>query len=86
MSKITIVKIKIIGTGGHGSQPEILKVAIWKAIWFYTEMLKFIDELHKTSQYPFACTFPVFNAGERYNVISESALIEGTLRTFDAST
>ncbi len=43
MSKITIVKIKIIGTGGHGSQPEILKVAIWKAISFYTEMLKFIE-------------------------------------------
>jgi hypothetical protein len=29
MSEITIVKIKVIGTSGHGSEPEKLKVAVW---------------------------------------------------------
>lgn len=29
------------------------------------------------------CTLPVFHSGERFNVISESVSIEGTLRSFD---
>jgi len=29
MSEITVLNITVIGTGGHGSSPETLKVAIW---------------------------------------------------------
>jgi len=42
MSKITIFQLKIIGTGGHGSEPENLKVAIWKGIDFYQQMQVFL--------------------------------------------
>lgn len=31
----------------------------------------------------FVCTIPVFNAGSRYNVFSESAHLEGTIRSYD---
>ena len=70
-----------MGDGGYGSAPEGLKIAIWKGIWFYGEIQSYIKKLQDEGR-QFACTFPVFHAGERFNVISESAVIEGTLRTF----
>jgi metal-dependent amidase/aminoacylase/carboxypeptidase family protein len=83
MSKSTVLKIKIIGTGGHGSEPEKLKVAIWRAVDFYQKITKFLSDLLISSGKFFVCTLPVFHSGERFNVISESASMEGTLRTFD---
>lgn len=35
MSESTVLKITITGTGGHGSEPDLCKVAIWKAVDFY---------------------------------------------------
>jgi metal-dependent amidase/aminoacylase/carboxypeptidase family protein len=34
------VKIKITGTGGHGSEPESLKYALPKAINLYSNIMK----------------------------------------------
>ena len=62
MAQATINKIKIIGDGGHGSAPEGLKVAIWKGVWFYSEIQAFIKKLQEEGR-QFACTFPVFHAG-----------------------
>ena len=45
MSQISILKIKILGDGGHGSVPEGLKVAIWKAVQFYKSIMEYIDKL-----------------------------------------
>jgi hippurate hydrolase len=70
MSQVTVIDIKITGTGGHGSEPETLKVAIWKAVEFYQKMMKFLDELKAKTGKLFVCTLPVFQSGERYNVIS----------------
>lgn len=75
MSQNTLILIKIIGTGGHGSEPENLKVAIWKAVEFYQKIMKFLDELKEKSGKFFVCTLPVFKSGERFNVISETVTI-----------
>ena len=42
MSQISILRIKIFGEGGHGSAPEGLKVAIWKAVEFYKQLQDYI--------------------------------------------
>ena len=83
MSKITVIKVGIVGTGGHGSEPEKLKVAIWKAVDFYQKITQFVEQLKQSTGKFFVCTLPVFHSGERFNVISESVAIEGTLRSFD---
>ena len=83
MSKVTTLKITIVGTGGHASTPEFSKVAIWKAVDFYSRLEEFNAELKEKTGKLFICTLPVFQAGERYNVISSTVTIEGTMRTFD---
>jgi len=41
MSQISIIKVTITGTGGHGSEPEKLKVALWKAVTFYQQITQY---------------------------------------------
>jgi metal-dependent amidase/aminoacylase/carboxypeptidase family protein len=43
MSEITILEIKIIGTSGHGSEPEKVKESLRAAVKFYQQALDFID-------------------------------------------
>ena len=45
MSQISILKIVIVGDGGHGSTPEGLKIAVWKAVEFYTKIQEYIGKL-----------------------------------------
>lgn len=78
----TIIKIKIKGQGGHGSEPESLKYALPKAIEFYSGILKLERSLKEKHGNVFSIMFPLFNSGERYNVISETVTIEGAVRTF----
>jgi metal-dependent amidase/aminoacylase/carboxypeptidase family protein len=63
MSQVTILKIKITGTGGHGAEPERCKVAVWKAVDFYQQFQDFLKELKQNTGKDFACTLPIFQAG-----------------------
>lgn len=47
MSEITILQITIIGTGGHGSEPEKCKESIRAGIKFYQKALDYLDALKK---------------------------------------
>lgn len=82
MSAGTQVHITIQGTGGHGSEPENLKFALPRAIAFYQNMQAFTHQLKQIHGDSLTIMFPVLNSGERYNVISETVSIEGTLRTY----
>jgi amidohydrolase len=82
MASITYLKVSITGTGGHGSEPESLKYALPKAIAFYEGLMKLDSELKEKYGNVFTIMLPVLKAGERYNVISESVVIEGNLRAF----
>lgn len=82
MSSIVILKIDIIGTMGHGSEPEKVKDCIRAAVKVYESINSYIDEVRKENP-TFVCTLPVFQAGSRYNVFGEKAHLEGTIRSYD---
>jgi len=70
MSEITILEIKIHGTGGHASEPEKCKFSVRAAVKFYQQALDYLDNLLKEKPNKFVCTLPIFQSGERLNVIS----------------
>ena len=43
MSEITILEITILGTGGHGSEPEKLKEAVPAAVKFYQKAMDYLS-------------------------------------------
>ena len=43
MSEITILEITIIGTSGHGSEPEKLKEAIPAGVRFYQKAMNYLN-------------------------------------------
>ena len=44
--------------------------------------MEYLDELKKEKEGQFICTLPVFQSGERFNVISDTCFISGTIRSF----
>jgi len=82
MSSGTILKIDIIGTMGHGSEPEKVKDCIRAAVKVYQSINNYVEGVRKENP-GFVCTFPVFQAGSRYNVFGEKAHLEGTVRSYD---
>lgn len=45
MSEATRLKITILGTGGHGSEPDQLKVSVIAAIGFYQQFMDYLTQL-----------------------------------------
>ncbi|EAR99577.2 amidohydrolase (macronuclear) [Tetrahymena thermophila SB210] len=80
MSEVTVINLTIIGKGGHGSEPEKANDPVSAAVDFHIKFRK-IQEKYKGRQY--VCTLPTFNAGERFNVFPDKALLTGTLRSFE---
>ncbi|EGR30960.1 hypothetical protein IMG5_120230 [Ichthyophthirius multifiliis] len=80
MAQVCIIKLTIIGKGGHGSEPLKAIDPIQAAIDFHIKFRQ-INEKHKNRQ--FVCTLPIFQAGERYNVIPQTAFLSGTFRSLE---
>ncbi len=74
--------IKFIGKGGHGSQPYNCINPIVMATDFLTRMNQYMAQ---QVQGKLGCvlSFGQFTAGSAPNIIPESAILKGTLRTFD---
>ena len=45
--------------------------------------MDYLDGLLKQKPDAFVCTLPIFQVGERFNVISERAFISGSIRSFE---
>ena len=58
-------------------------MAVWEGINLYQKIKNYLDELKLLKKDLFVSTFPIFQAGERFNVISESAYMEGSIRSFE---
>lgn len=43
--EMTILEIKIIGTSGHGSEPDTLKQSVKAAVTFYQKAMTFLKKL-----------------------------------------
>ena len=74
LSEMTVIQISIYGDGGHGSEPEGLKVSLWKAMQLYNTISEHVASL-KAEGRKLECVWPVLHAGERFNVIGEKAYI-----------
>ena len=78
-SSIDIFQIRIEGKGGHGSALEYTVDPIKAAMLIYQGIEGVVAR--ETSMFHSAtCSIGHFEAGTMYNVIPESALLEGTLR------
>lgn len=82
MSSVYGFKIKISGKGAHGSTPEQGVDPIATAVHIYLALQELIAREISASQEA-ALTIGHIEAGSVPNAIPDSAMMEGTLRTFD---
>ena len=82
MSHFTIINIKIIGKGGHGSSPEKCNNPIPIAARAYLAIFEQLNEYQKTSSGNIRFSMTAFQGGNTCNVIPSSVQIKGTLRDF----
>ena len=77
----TVVKIKIIGQGGHGSTPHKLTDPIAGANAVYSA-LHTIASRNIDSRENFVFTICNVQAGHTYNVFPDEAMMEGSIRAY----
>ena len=79
----TQLKIVVHGRGGHGSAPHNLADPISCASEII-QALHTIKSRNLDSRKNVVLSVTHFEAGHTFNVVPDSALIEGTLRTYDS--
>jgi metal-dependent amidase/aminoacylase/carboxypeptidase family protein len=50
---------------------------------FYQRALDYLDALKQEKEGKFVCTLPILKVGERFNVISDTCFISGSIRSFE---
>lgn len=80
MSEVTIIKLEIIGKGGHGSEPLKANDPVQAAVDFHIKLREIQKKFHGRN---YVCTIPVLKGGERFNVIADKVILEGTLRSLE---
>lgn len=85
MANADSFRLKVIGKGGHGSEPhralDALVVASQIVVAAQTIVSRRIDPLKAA-----VITFGTFNSGYRHNIIAQYAELTGTVRTLDEET
>ena len=84
-SQTSIFKIKLTGTGGHGSTPHKLIDVISGAIQVF-EALHTIVSRNVDSSKDVTVMVGRVQSGSIYNVFPDHAFIEGQIKTFDRET
>lgn len=78
-------RIRIIGVGGHGSEPQraidALSIACQYVVMAQTIVSRKVAPFNAA-----VVTFGTMNSGYRYNIIAPYAELTGTVRTFDSET
>ena len=77
-------KIKVTGSGGHAAMPHDTTDAIAATNQIVTALQTIVSRNADPFD-PAVVTIGKFNAGSQYNVIAETALLEGTIRTQSAN-
>ena len=62
MSECVSLEIKVFGTKGHGSTPELVKDAVKAGVRIYKAIEEVKDELNQ-KKLNFVCTIPVIRGG-----------------------
>lgn len=75
-------RIRIIGKGGHGSDPQNSVDSLVIGSYFVSEAQTIVSRMIPSFN-PAVVTFGTFNSGYRFNIIAQYAELTGTVRTFD---
>jgi amidohydrolase len=76
-------RITVHGRQSHGAMPWKGVDAIVTAAEIVTSAQVIVSRQLDINQDPAVVTFGVFNGGQRFNIVSDTAHLEGTVRTFD---
>lgn len=82
MSSADSFVINLQGKGGHGSMPHDTIDPLVAACALVTDAQHIISREIPPSEFG-VLTFGIVNSGSRHNIIPNTALIEGTIRTYD---
>ncbi|OFK57932.1 peptidase M20 [Globicatella sp. HMSC072A10] len=77
-----IFKIHFKGKGGHAAQPHLSHDAVVMAAEYVNNVQSIISRAVDPLS-PAVLTIGKFEAGDRFNIIAENAVLEGTVRTFN---
>lgn len=81
-SSVDIFQIEVSGRGGHGSAMELVVDPIHAVVQIYQSIEGIVAR--ETSMFHSAtCSIGHLEGGSMYNVIPQTALLEGTLRCYD---
>ncbi|WP_301109915.1 M20 family metallopeptidase [Sporosarcina sp.] len=84
MAAVDKFSIKVQGIGGHGARPHQAVDAIVIASEIVNSLQKIVSRQVDPLQSA-VVTIGVLQAGSAFNIIADKALLEGTVRTFDAA-
>jgi amidohydrolase len=85
MASSTIVNIKIVGLGGHGSLPHKVKDPITAGA-YVLNALHTIKSRNVDNKENFVFTITKFVSGHTYNVFPDEANMSGTIRAYNDET
>ena len=85
MAAVDKFEIKIEGKGGHGAKPHDSIDSIVIGSEIVSSLQKIVSRRINPLQ-PAVVTIGVFQAGTAFNIIADTARLEGTVRTFDDAT
>ncbi|MBB6449974.1 amidohydrolase [Geomicrobium halophilum] len=85
MAAVDAFTIHVQGKGGHGARPHNTKDAVVAGTQLVTELQQIVSRRVDPMDTA-VVTVGVFQAGTAFNVIADSAKIEGTVRTFNKGT
>ncbi|MBS0558182.1 MAG: amidohydrolase [Proteobacteria bacterium] len=83
MASSDTFRIVVHGRQSHGAMPWLSIDPIVTAAEIVTSAQTIVSRQLDISQKPAVVTFGVFNGGQRFNIVPETAELQGTVRTFD---
>lgn len=86
MASADSFNITITGTGGHGAMPWLSKDPVVTAAQIVTSLQSIVSRQVNLSEGAAVVTVGQLNAGNRSNIIPETATIAGTIRTLTEAT
>ena len=82
MAKITVLKIKVVGKGGHGSLPHLVRDVISAGSAIVGNLHTIKATAIRPSEY-FTLAVTQFTSGHCYNVFPDEAFLQGGIRSYN---
>ena len=83
MASSDTFRIVVHGRGSHGAQPWLGIDPIVTAAEIVTNAQTIVSRQLDINKDPAVVTFGIFNGGQRFNIVPETAELQGTVRAFD---